>query len=97
MSITKPACLLSFVFILLLLFYFPLHSTTFTPYPKPTTFNHKHHPNSHTIIDITNFRFLIRPDICSTAPLAMVFMVHSAPKNRRARDAIRSSWGRWSS
>ena len=97
MTITKHAALILFTFILLLLLYFHLHRAPLDQFLQSSTFHHQHHPTIHTVIDITNFRFLIRPEICSTAPLTMVFMIHSAPKNRRAREAIRASWGRWSS
>eukprot|EP00092_Neocalanus_flemingeri_P033683 GFUD01036616.1.p1 GENE.GFUD01036616.1~~GFUD01036616.1.p1 ORF type:complete len:397 (+),score=103.23 GFUD01036616.1:92-1282(+) len=46
-----------------------------------------------TLINITNFKFIINNDICNTTPISLVVIVHSAPQNNKARDIIRSTWG----
>ena len=43
-----------------------------------------------TLINITNFKFLINNDICDVTPVAIVTIVHTAAKNKKARDIIRS-------
>ena len=42
-----------------------------------------------TLINMTNFKFLINNDICNVTPVAIVTIVHSAAQNEKARDIIR--------
>ena len=46
-----------------------------------------------TVVNITNFQFLINNDICGTGPVSFVFTVHSAVGNRERRDTGRAGWG----
>ena len=46
-----------------------------------------------TLINITNFQFIINNDICNMATISLVVIIHSAPQNIKARDIIRESWG----
>ena len=43
-----------------------------------------------TLINMTNFKFLINNDICNVTPIAIVTIVHTAAQNKKARDIIRS-------
>ena len=42
-----------------------------------------------TLINMTNFKFLINNDVCNVTPIAIVTIVHSAVENKKARDIIR--------
>ena len=42
-----------------------------------------------TLINITNFQFIINNDICNTTSITLVVIVHSALQNSLARDIIR--------
>ena len=56
------------------------------------------HPANMTVIDLEHFQFLLNDDHCAaTSPISLLILVHSAPDNWMARQAIRSSWGRYSS
>ena len=54
-------------------------------------------PHSHdldndrnlTLINITNFKFLINNDICNVTKIPLVTMIHSSSQNTEARDMIR--------
>ena len=46
-----------------------------------------------TLINITNFQFIINNDICNMTTISLVVIIHSAPQNIKARDIIRESWG----
>ena len=46
-----------------------------------------------TLINITNFRFIINTDICNVERIALVTIIHSAADNKQARSMIRESWG----
>ena len=56
---------------------------------------HQAHPHTElysrnlTLINITNFRFLINRDICNVSALALVTIVHSAMEHEDARNVIR--------
>ena len=54
------------------------------------------HPANMTVIDLEQFQFLLNDDHCAAAsPISLLLLVHSAPDNWMARQAIRSSWGRY--
>ena len=56
------------------------------------------HPANMTVINLEQFQFLLNADHCrSTSPVSLLLLVHSAPGNWMARQAIRSSWGRYPS
>ena len=42
-----------------------------------------------TLINITNFKFLINNDICNVSKISLVTMIHSSSQNTEARDMIR--------
>ena len=54
-------------------------------------------PHSHdldldrnlTLINITNFKFLINNDICNVSKISIVTIIHSSSQNTVARDMIR--------
>jgi hypothetical protein len=57
---------------------------------------HPHHDlytRNLTLINITNFKFIINNDICNVTPIALVTIVHTALGNKEARDIIRTTWG----
>ena len=59
---------------------------------KPLAEAHPHsdlYTRNLTLINITNFKFLINNDICNVSPVAIVTIVHSAVENKAARDIIR--------
>ena len=45
--------------------------------------------NNLTLINITNFKFVINNDICNVQRVALVTIVHSAVENQEARSMIR--------
>ncbi|KAK4300809.1 hypothetical protein Pmani_027011 [Petrolisthes manimaculis] len=47
-------------------------------------------PKSH---DITIKFIVLEPNFCSVPDLQVIVYVHSAPANRKSRDAIRATWG----
>ena len=53
------------------------------------------HPNNLTVINLEEFQFLLNKDHCASSPVTFLFLIHSAPANWMAREAIRNSWGRW--
>ena len=59
------------------------------PQPHPHT---ELYSRNLTLINITNFRFLINRDICNVSALALVTIVHSAMEHEDARNVIR--WSR---
>ena len=54
--------------------------------PRP---HHDLYTRNLTLINITNFKFIINNDICNVTPIALVTIVHSALGNKEARDIIR--------
>ena len=42
-----------------------------------------------TLINITNFKFLINSDICNVSKISLVTMIHSSCQNNEAREMIR--------
>ena len=46
-----------------------------------------------TLINLSNFKFLINTDICNVERIALVSIIHSAADNKPARSMIRESWG----
>ena len=53
------------------------------------------HPANMTVINLEQFQFLLNDDHCSaSSPISLLLLVHSAPDNWMARQAIRNSWGR---
>ena len=42
-----------------------------------------------TLINITNFKFLINNDICNVSKISIVTIIHSSSQNTVARDMIR--------
>ena len=46
-----------------------------------------------TLINITNFQFIINNEICNITTISLVIIVHSAPHNIHLRNMIRNSWG----
>ena len=48
--------------------------------------------NNLTLINITNFKFVINNDICNGQRIALVTIVHSAVDNQEARSMIRPVW-----
>ena len=46
-------------------------------------------PDNLTLINITNFSFILNNDICNISPLTIIIIVHSSTKNKYARDVIR--------
>ena len=56
------------------------------------------HPANMTVINLDQFEFLLNKDHCNfnaTSPVSLLILVHSAPDNWMARQAIRNSWGRY--
>ena len=46
--------------------------------------------NNLTLINITNFKFVINNDICNVQKVALVTIIHTAVDNHEARSMIRS-------
>ena len=46
--------------------------------------------NNLTLINVTNFRFVINNDICNVQRVALVTIIHTAVGNHKARSIIRS-------
>ena len=42
-----------------------------------------------TLINMSNFKFLINNDVCNVTPIEIVTVVHTATENKKARDIIR--------
>ena len=47
------------------------------------------HCSNLTLINITNFNFLINTDICNVTNIALVTLVHTAMEHKDARNVIR--------
>ena len=46
--------------------------------------------NNLTLINVTNFKFVINNDICNVQKVALVTIIHTAVDNHEARSMIRS-------
>lgn len=49
--------------------------------------------DERTLIDVTNFRFVINHDPCNKTQPLLVMLIHSAPANLPKRMVIRDTWG----
>ena len=57
---------------------------------------HEHHDlfdRNLSLINITNFKFIINSDICNVERISLVTIIHSAAQNKDARKMIRDTWG----
>jgi len=51
------------------------------------------HPKNLTVINITDFQFLINNDICNVTNISLVTIIHSAMEHEDTRNIIRETWG----
>ena len=82
-----------FAAVSLLVVYVYLLATRLLPLQSSQTDVHLH-PANLTLINLDQFQFLVNQDQCANSPISLLVLVHSAPGNWRARQAIRNSWGR---
>lgn len=62
---------------------------------EPYDCNLLNHNDSHTLIDLHNFTFLMNEPVCNaSAPPLVLVLVHTAPDHTFNRHAIRSTWGK---
>jgi len=55
--------------------------------------NNKIKNKTFTLINITNFQFIINNDICNVSKIPIVTIIHSAIENKESRKMIRETWG----
>ena len=68
---------------MLIMLFCPSHTKRLNPQLK------SNHCSNLTLINISNFQFLINTDICNVTNIAIVTLVHTAMEYEAARNVIR--------
>ena len=86
----KSRVLLTTGIILVIIFCYFLNPLIVTSVTESMNVPNDHlFPNDLTLINITNFSFILNNDICDINPLTIIIIIHSATANTEARDIIR--------
>ncbi|XP_015120459.1 beta-1,3-galactosyltransferase 5 isoform X1 [Diachasma alloeum] len=65
--------------------------------PQPYSLNELPSSDETTLIDMTNFRFIINHDPCNRTQPLLLTLIHSAPGNYAKRHVVRETWGKHTS
>ncbi|XP_011309388.1 beta-1,3-galactosyltransferase 5 isoform X2 [Fopius arisanus] len=65
--------------------------------PQPYSLSELPSSDETTLIDITNFRFVINHDPCNRTQPLLLTLIHSAPDNYAKRQVVRETWGKHTS